>query len=369
MHEFMRWKRGSLTRREFFGRSGLAGAMAAVGASALGPQRAWAQEIGGIVTLTTWPNYHDPATFEAFTAATGCRVRVRTFGSNEAVMAEMRAGRADWSLFVPTNYTLSTYAGFKLIEPLDLGLVPNYHHLSEKPRFTYEGMIAGRTYALPKNWGTTGFALDTSAISARPETWKGFFETAMAEGSGHTIVQDYQLTAIGSAMVALGYSFNSIAPDELAEAEKLLLAVKPHLLAITSDYQPAMRAGEAWLAMCWTNDGAQLHAFRPEIAYVIGADGGELWTDFYAIPSAAPNRTAGYALLNFLMDPEVAAVEHLYNGSPTTDERVEALLPQEIIGNPIVYPDEVALSALEFGVATTFTDPGRAQVMARFTSR
>ena len=41
-------------------------------------------------------------------------------------------------------------------------------------------------------------------------------------------------------------------PDELAKAEELLLKVKPHLFAITSDYQPAMRDGDAWMTMCWT---------------------------------------------------------------------------------------------------------------------
>ena len=51
----------------------------------------------------------------------------------------------------------------------------------------------------------------------------------MGEGSGHTIVHDYQLTTIGAALCALGYSFNSIDAGELAEAEKVLLDAKPHL--------------------------------------------------------------------------------------------------------------------------------------------
>ena len=61
------------------------------------------------------------------------------------------------------------------------------------------------------------------------------------------MVHDYQLTTIGNALKYFGYSFNSIDPKELAEAEKLLLEAKPHLFAITSDYQPAMRNGDAWI--------------------------------------------------------------------------------------------------------------------------
>jgi spermidine/putrescine transport system substrate-binding protein len=120
--------------------------------------------------------------------------------------------------------------------------------------------------------------------------------------------------------------------------------------------------------MCWTNDGAQLSRDIPEIAYVLGTDGGEIWTDYYAIPKDAPNKAAGYALLNYLMDPANAVKEHIANGAPTTDSRVISMLPKEITSNKIVYPDEAALTPLEFGAAVTLTDPGRAELMARFKS-
>ena len=229
-------------------------------------------------------------------------------------------------------------------------------------------MVDGKTYALPKNWGTTGFAVNTDFVDTPPTSWKEFFDMAMDQADGATMVHDYQLTTIGSALVALGLDFNSVAEADLAQAEKLLLEVKPHLFAINSDYQPSMRSTDAWMTMCWTNDGAQLNRDMPEIAYILGSDGGEIWTDYYAIPSSAPNKAAGYALLNFLMDPENAAKEHLANGAPTTDSRVLALLPEDVTSNKIVYPDEASLTPLEFGAATTLTDPNRAELMARFKS-
>ncbi len=88
----------------------------------------------------------------------------------------------------------------------------------------------------------------------------------MSDASGKTIVHDYQLTAIGGALVALGFRFNSLEPAELEKAGDLLMQVRPHLLAIESDYQPAMRTGEAWLTMCWSNDACQMHRDAPEIA-------------------------------------------------------------------------------------------------------
>jgi spermidine/putrescine transport system substrate-binding protein len=370
MDELMRLKRGSVTRRHFLGVTGLGLATAVLARQpGLFTSTAHAAEdLGSTMSLATWPNYHDPATFEAFTAATGVAVEVNVFGSNEEMLAKLQAGGTGWDLFVPTNYTISTYAGLGLIDELDLSKVPNFDAATQNSRFTSEGAVDGKIYALPKNWGTTGIAFNSGKIKSPVTSWKKFFEVAMAEGDGRAMVHDYQLTTIGNALVALGYSFNSIDAAELAKAEELLIKVKPHLYAINSDYQPSMRATDAWMTMCWTNDGAQLNRDMPEIQFALGSDGGEIWSDFYAVPTSAANKPAGYALLNFLMDPANAVKEHIANGAPTTDSRVMSLLPADITGNKIVYPDEAALTPLEFGAAVTLTDPARAELMARFKS-
>ncbi len=365
--EFMRLRRGSVNRRHFLGVTGLGLAAAVMGA---GGRPSWreakAQELGDHVRLNSWPNYHDPATFEAFTAATGIAVHLSVTNSNEEMLKKLRTGVADWDLFVPTNYAISTYVELGLIDELALERLTHYSAASQNLLFTWAGQVSGRTYAVPKNWGTTGMATNTDQIRAPIASWKDFFAAAMDEASGRTMVHDYQLTTIGSALVALGYSFNSVDPAELAEAEKLLLAAKPHLLAVDSDYQPAMRAGDAWLAMCWASDGQQLHRDLPEIEFRLGKDGGEIWTDYFAIPSAARNKAAAYALIDFMMDPQIAVKEHIVNGAATTDSRVLELLPREIRTNKIIYPDKAALTELEFGAAVTLTDPGRAELMARF---
>jgi spermidine/putrescine transport system substrate-binding protein len=154
----------------------------------------------------------------------------------------------------------------------------------------------------------------------------------------------------------------------LADAEKLLMAVKPHLFAITSDYQPAIRNGDAVMAMAWTGDGSQLHRDMPEIEYIIAKEGGEIWSDFFAIPKEAPNKDAAYAFINYLLDPKVNAKEVEAHGYPVADNRVTPLLPESISKNPILYPAAELLTPLEFGAAETLTDPARAELIARFKS-
>ena len=371
MAELMRYKKGSVTRRHFLGVTGLGLATSVLGAAMPGLRNAaWAQtDVGDRVVLATWPNYHDPANFDAFATATGAAVDMSVFGSNEEMLAKLQAGGSGWDVFVPTNYTITTYVSEDLIIPLDLSRLPNYDAAAFDQRFAGPGTVDGTVYAVPKNWGTTGFAVNTNHTGGKTLTsWKDFWDITMAEFSGRTMVHDYQLTTIGNALKYYGYSFNSLDPKELADAEKLLLAAKPHLFAISSDYQPSMRAGDAWMTICWTGDAKQMNRDMPEIVYVLGKEGGELWSDFYAIPKGAPHLDAAYALINFLLDPQVNAAESLFHGYPVPDSRVNALLPPDVLNDPILYPAADLLSALEFGAAATLTDPNRAELMARFKS-
>jgi spermidine/putrescine transport system substrate-binding protein len=81
-----------------------------------------------------------------------------------------------------------------------------------------------------------------------------------------------------------------------------------------------------------------------------------------------PHTDAACALIDFLVTPEVAAKEVLAHGYPVADSRVNALLPQELLNDPILYPAQELLDALEFGAAATLTDPNRAELLARFKS-
>ncbi|MFZ5790305.1 MAG: ABC transporter substrate-binding protein [Pseudomonadota bacterium] len=369
IYHLRRWQKGSISRRHFLGVTGL-GLATAVLAKAMpelvGPRPAFAGELGDRVSLTTWPNYHDPKNFEDFTAKTGVNVEVNVFGSNEEMLAKLQAGGTGWDVFVPTNYTISTYKELDLIEPLDLSLIPNYDPSTYEKRFVEAGSIDGTTYAVSKDWGTTGYAVNTKKVTEKMTSWKEFWDLSMTKYSGRAMVHDYQLTTIGNALKYYGYSFNSIDEKELADAEKLLLAAKPHLFAINSDYQPSMRNGDAWLSVAWTGDAKQMHKDLPEIVYVLGKEGGEIWSDFYAVPKGAPHRAAGYALINFLLDPAVNAKEVLAHGYPSADSRTNALLPKELLEDPIMYPAAEALAPLEFGAAATLTNPARAEIMARF---
>jgi len=368
LEELRRYQNGSVSRRHFLGVTGLGLATAVMAGAVPGlrPRRALAQNLSGTLNFTTWPNYFAQANFDEFTKKTGVPINVAVFGSNEEMLAKLQAGGTGWDVFVPTNYTISTYKDLGLIEPLDLKRIPSYDVASQDARFTSEGTIDGTVYAVPKDWGTTGYVINTKNVKSNPTSWKEFWDLTKGELTGRTMVHDYQLTTIGNALKYFGYSFNSNDEKQLGDAEKLLIEVKPHLFAINSDYQPSMRNGDAWMSVCWTGDAVQLNRDIPEMQYVLGKEGGEIWTDYYAIPKGAQNPDAAYAFIDYILTPEVNAREVEAHGYPSTDSRTNALVPKAMLENPILYPAKDLLTNLEFGAASTLTNPLRAEIMARF---
>ncbi len=153
MAELDRYRKGSVSRRHFLGVTGLGLATTVLGSALPGLKgAAWAQgNIGDKVSLCTWPNYHDLTNFEAFTAATGAAVDVSVFGSNEEMLAKLQAGSTGWDVFVPTNYTITTYVSLDLIQPIDVSRIPNFDPAAFNPRFAEAGTVDGKLYAISKD--------------------------------------------------------------------------------------------------------------------------------------------------------------------------------------------------------------------------
>lgn len=414
-NEFLRhyteWQRGHITRRQFMAVTGLGVASAVIAAcapsaaspvastapapSAAAPSAAapsgsaapsassasvdpgadWAPpagvDLGTELVITTWPNYHDPATIQKFTDLTGVKVELNPLGSNEEMLAKLLIGNTGWDVLVPTNYTFDTYGSKSLVEKLDLTKIPRldttrYDATLLSPGYYPQG--SKDLYGFNKDWGTTGYTINTKHVTKPMATWKDFFDLAQTDYSGKVTIHDYQLTSIGNALVYHGYSFNSVDEAELAKAEALLIAVKSHLFQITSDYQPPMKAGDAWMAMTWTNDAAQLNRAFPEIKYVIASDGGEIWSDFFAVVTGTGHREAAYAFLDYMATPKVGAKDAEFHGAPLIDSMMIELLPKEVTSNKITYPDQASLTKLEFGTAELLTNKARAELWARFKS-
>lgn len=321
--------------------------------------------LGDTLNLATWPNYHSQEVLDAFTAATGVAINVGVYGSTEEMEAKIRAGNSGIDVVVPSNYAIEGWVADGLIEAIDYGKLPDFVVADWNARFMDQAFDQGNKYSIPKNWGTTGIAYRSSRVTEAITSWSQFFELAGTKYEGKALIVDHQISSFGSAAVAMGFSLNTIDPDEMAQVEAMLTELKPKLFAISSDVQPPLRALDTWLSVAWTGDGVQVSRDNEDARYVVAEDGGELWIDSYTIAADAPHRDAAYAFLNYITQPDQAAAETEFCLFPHANDKATALLPDEIKGNEVIYPSPDSLVKLEYAVNATYNSAERAEAWAR----
>jgi spermidine/putrescine transport system substrate-binding protein len=354
-------------RRRFLAASG-----ATVGALAMGSRMVRAQspgvDLGDTLTLATWPLYHDPATLDAFTDATGVAIEVRVYGSTEEMEALIRGGSSGIDIAVPSQYAVKGWTTDGLLEPLDYGRLPNVDLSSWDPLFVNQDFDPGNAYTIPKNWGTTGITFWADEVDPAPTSWADFFRM-VDEYPGRFQIVDHQISSMGSAAVAMGYDLNTVDETELNAVADMLIALKPNLFAINSDVEPPLRNRDTLATIAWTGNGVAVVRDNPDTAkYIVASDGGELWVDSWGIAADAPHKDAAYAFLDYILQPENSAADTVFSLFPHANPAVLPLLPPEVSGNTVIYPPAELLQTLTISNAEAYNSQLRSDTWARIKS-
>ncbi len=306
------------------------------------------KNLSGELFYYNWADYVNPDTYPAFEKATGVKVKKDFYASNEDLQAKLQGGARGYDLIVPTGYMVQILADAGLLTEIDWSKLPTVK-ANIDPKFQGLPFDPDDKWSVPKDWGTTGFVYRTDLVKEKPTTWRDFFDLTKGPYSKKVTVLDGIPEVVGSTLVMLGYSYNSDDPGELEEAKQELIALKPHILAITStEYKQMVVAGKAVMALGWNGDGAFVASKKPA-QYVIAEEGGEFWVDSYAIPVGAKNPDAAHAWIDYVYDPERNAVEtsYTYYGSPLKRDLLEGPLDPKILANESVFPAEATLEKLE----------------------
>lgn len=287
-----------------------------------------------VVNVYNWGDYMDPAVLEAFEKETKIKVIYDVYSTNEELLAKLKAGGTNYDVVIPSTNMLEVFLAQDLISELDLGKIPNFKNLD--PQFTNLVSDPGNKYSVPYFWGTIGILYNAKTIGSDIDSWRAMFDPKY---SGKIIMFDSVRDTIGVTLKMLGYSLNSTDPEQLAEVERLLIEQKELIHSYTVDaYEDPLLAGDAWLSMAWSGDAFKVIAENPDFKYVIPKEGTNVWVDSMAIPKSAKNKDAAYKFIDFILKPEIGAQLAQYLGYSTPNKEAQALLPEGVRDNPVIYP-------------------------------
>ena len=308
-----------------------------------------AAQADGVVNIFNWSDYIDESVLDDFTAETGIDVVYDVYDSNEILESLLLSGKTGYDLVVPSGDFLQRQISVGIFQPLQKDKLPNLSNMWDVIGERTALYDPGNNYSINYMWGTTGIGYNVDAAEERiggPITsWDVIFDPAIAqkfEDCG-IYVLDAPNELIPTALLYLGYDPNSHDEGEIAEATDLLVAMRPFVEKFhSSQYISALASGDICLAVGWSGDVFLARDEAVEgvnIDYSVPSEGVQLWFDQMAIPADAENVEEAHIFLNYIMRPDVIAKASNYVYYANGNLASQALLEDDVIGDPAIYPD------------------------------
>jgi spermidine/putrescine transport system substrate-binding protein len=179
-------------------------------------------------------------------------------------------------------------------------------------------------------------------------SWKLVFDPTSGVGP-FTMLDDPRET-IGAALLYLGHSPNTTDEQELAEAEKLLMAQRPRLLTYApfASARDLLASGDAVVAHNYSGDVLMVAEDVKGIRYLVPREGSIVWTDNLAIPKGAPDAKLATVFINFILDAQVGAQLSDFTHYASPNDAALPLVDADLRRDPTIYPDSAVLAHMDF---------------------
>lgn len=266
----------------------------------------------GVLHIFNWTDYTAPDLLKKFTKETGIKVTLDTYDSNETLLAKLKAGTTGYDLVIVSNDFVKIFVQQNLIQKIDASTMSNFHNL--EPRWQTRFWDPKAEYTVPWQWGTTSFTYDTKVYPEPVDSLATLFKPP-AVFKGQVGMFGSPSEVIGLALIYLGYPPCDTDPAHLKETLALLEAQKPFVKLYNSDgIIDRLDAGEVTMSQQWSGDAMRARFAKPSLKYVYAKEGGAGWMDNLAIPVGAPDVDNAKKFINFMMDPQNAAIESNFAG-------------------------------------------------------
>jgi spermidine/putrescine transport system substrate-binding protein len=368
---------GALSLSAILAACGVKSSGASAGTSGA-PAFDWAsQTLNHKLNFANWPYYIDTShgthpTLDTFTQQTGIEVNYKTvINDNQAFYAKLKPSleqgkSTGWDIVVITNGAqLSELIDNGWLIPLDLSQLPNFT-ANASPSIKDPTYDPGNKYTVAWQSGLTGIAYSpkaTAALGREPTSLNDLFDPAVA---GHVgmMSDNTELGSIG--LLKLGIEPSTSTPDDWNQAAAVLQKQKDDGIPrgyFDQGYINQLENGNTWITQAWSGDVfiAQQSGY-PELKFIVPDEGVMFWHDNMMIPVGAENPLDALTYMNYVYDPQVAALmaNYIWYITPVPAAKpIVATLPggKAVASSPLVFPDQAMLDKThQYYVYTGTTD-------------
>jgi putrescine transport system substrate-binding protein len=305
-----------------------------------------------VVNLYFWSDYLAPDTVASFEKATGIKVHLSYFDSYETLEARMLTGHSGFDVVLPGTGIFTREIRSGAYRPLDKTQLPNLVNLDPAIMSKVSLSDPGNAYGVVYMWSTYGIGFNQKMITERlpnapPTSWRSVFDPVSASkvaACGINFIDD-PVAVVQLVLKYLGRDPSAPTAEDFTDAEKVLVNVRPYIRTIdTSGEINAIANGDICISLGYSGDFVQANKRAKEakngieLDYVVPEEGSLIGFDLLAIPKDAPHPANAYLLINYLMNPRVAANISNAIGYANANLAATPLLDASIAANTTIYP-------------------------------
>lgn len=299
----------------------------------------------GELNIYNWGDYTSPEMIKKFEDQHGIKVTITDYDSNDTALAKVRAGGHGFDIVVPSANYVQIWINEGLLLEARPDQMENFKNVDE--RWADVDWDPGRRYTVPWLWGLTGIGVNTKVYGGDINT-SAIFLDPPAELVNKINVTPEMNDVLFATIKYLGGDWCSMDRDMLRQVRDKLVEAKGKWLAMDYSVTEKLPAGDYSAVYYWNGAIMRAREANPDIKFGYPKEGFPIFMDSVAILKDARNVDNAKLFMNFIMEPENAAMISAFAKYANGIKGSEQFMPAEMQNAPeLVIPPELA-SAGEF---------------------
>lgn len=292
--------------------------------------------------VVTWEGTIPQEVYDFFTRTYGTKIVPTRVYTNEELFDLLQENPEKYDVLTPSDYMVAKMIASGLLHRLNHDNLPNMETIDEDlGRVQYD---RGLLYCVPLFRSTIGIAFNVDYVSGIPRRGKFIINQLSNAYLIHRVgVTKEMRFAMGLSLMLLGYSPNTVNPDEIDKArDRLIDFVQNKGVALMGkEGEESLVNNEILLGVVWNGIAAAAWHRNFDIRFIL-PEGPTLVAIDNAVISVKSKRTRTAELfVNYLLIPQVMAKMTNYNYNLNSISASLAFVDRNVHNSPgFLFPDE-----------------------------